>query len=187
MALETELRSRVDQSLRELQEVVGSLHHVKRLADTQHASAEQLSRVASAMETAAGQFGGLLESVGKSSAILVSAVEAVRAADPAVVVSRVDAVGHAVAATVQLGEFARGELEAIRVVAEGTCGRIDAAARAQAAAIERLEKGVSARFEQAGERIAAIEKRVRTAIMATWFAAGLALIAAVAGVAGLLK
>jgi len=191
MALEAELRSRVDQSLRELEEVVGSLHYVKRLADSEHASAEQLSRVAATMEAAAGQFKALLASVGQSGAVLQSAVEAVRAADPAAVLDRVDAVGQSVAgvgarvdASVQLGEFARGELTTVRAAVEGTPAKIEAAARAQAAAVERLEKGVAAKIEAAGGQIAALEKRVGTAVMAAWVAAGLALVGAVLGALG---
>lgn len=191
MALEAELRSRVDQSLRELEEVVGSLHHVKRLADSEHASAEQLSRVAAAMDAAAGQFAALLGSVGQSGAVLQSAVEAVRAADPAAFLNRVDAVGQSVAgvgarvdASVQVGEFVRGELTTVRAVVESTPAKIEAAARAQAAAVERLEKGVATQIEGAGGQIAALEKRVGAAVTAAWVAAGLALVAAVLGALG---
>lgn len=191
MALEAELRSRVDQSLRELEEVVGSLHHVKRLADSEHASAEQLSRVAATMDAAAGQFAALLASVGQCGAVLQSAVEAVRAADPAAVLNRVDAVGQSVAgvgarvdASVQFGEFARGELTTVRTVVESTPAKIEAAARAQAAAVERLEKGVATKIEGAGGQIAALEKRVGAAVRAAWVAAGLALVGAVLGALG---
>jgi hypothetical protein len=178
MALEAELRSRVEQSLRELEEVVGSLHHVKRLADSQHASTEQLVTVAAAMEDVGAQFRSLLESVGQSGAVLKSAVDAVKAADPAAVIARVEGVGEKVSAigqrvdaVVQLGEFNRGELGSIRAGVESIPGRVEAAARAQAAAIERMENAVAGKIE-------ALEKRVGTAIMAAWVAAAVAGIAA---------
>lgn len=194
MALDAELRSRVERSLKELEEVVGSLHHVKRLADSQHASAEELSKVVSTMEAAAGQFRALLESVGQSGVVLQSAVDAVRAVDPAAVVSRVDGVGQAVAAvgarvdaTVQLGELARGELGTVRAGVESTPAKIEAASRTQTAAVDRLEKAVLRRIEEAGGRIDSLEKRIGAAITAAWVAAGVAAIAAAVGIFGLVR
>lgn len=194
MALEAELRERVNQSLLELAEVLGSLQHVKQLAETGHGSAEQLSRVASTMEAAALQFKALLEGMAQSGAVLQSAVEAVRAVDPAVVLNRIDAVAQSIAsvaarvdATVQLGEFAHGELGSLRASIDSTPGRIDAATRAQAAAIERLDKAIGGRIDETGERMELLEKRVGMAILAAWVAAALALASAVLGTIPLLQ
>jgi hypothetical protein len=186
MALEAELRERVNQSLLELEEVLGSLQHVKQLAETGQGSAEQLSRVASSMEAAALQFKALLEGVGQSGAVLQSVVEAVTAVDPAVVLNRIDAVARSiasvaarVAATVQLGEFAQAELGSLRASIDSIPGKIDNARRAQAAAIERLDMAIGGRIDEIGKRMELLENRVGMAILAAWVAAGLALASAV--------
>jgi methyl-accepting chemotaxis protein len=205
MALEAELRSRVERSLKELEEVVGSLSHVRRLADSQQASAEQLSRVASAMEDAGSQFRALLESVGHSGATLKTAADTLKAADPAPAFEKIGALvagsrdevgavrqaigvlGTRVDATVQLGEAARGELTTLRAAVGEVPARIEAGARAQASALDRLEKAIAAKVEDAGDRVAAVEKRVGAAIVAAWVAAAVAAVGAVLAVVGLIR
>lgn len=205
MALEAELRSRVERSLKELEEVVGSLSHVRRLADSQQASVEQLSRVASAMEDAGTQFRALLESVGQSGITLKTAADTLKSADPAPAFEKIGALvassrdevgavrqaigllGTRVDATVQLGEAVRSELATLRSAVGDVPSKIEAGARAQASALDRLEKAIAAKVETAGDRVAAVEKRVGTAVTAAWIAAAAAAIGAVVAVFGLMR
>jgi len=205
MALEAELRIRVEQSLKELEELVSSLSQVKRLVDSQQASAEQLSRVATLLELAGTHFNALLESVGHSDATLKTAAEILKAADPAPAFERIgslvassrDEVGAVrqvigdlrtrVDATVQLGEVARSELVTVRAAFEDVPVKIASAALAQATALDRLEKAVAAKVEDVGARVGAIEKRVGAAITAAWIAASVAAVGVVIAVLGLLR
>jgi methyl-accepting chemotaxis protein len=205
MALEAELRSRVERSLKELEEISGALQEVRRLADSQRASAEQFARASAAIESTGGQFRALLEGIGQSGAVLQSAVEVVRAADPAPTFEKIGALvvnsrdevgavrqaigvlGTRVDATVQLGEAARGELSALRSAVGDVPSKIEAGARAQASALDRLEKAIAAKVDAAADRVAAVEKRVVTAVTAAWIAAAAAAVGAALAVIGLMR
>ena len=163
MSLDSELRSRVDQLLRELGDVLGSLHHIKRLADGHHQSADQLSKVVGALEVTTTQLKPLLESVSQSASALASGAEALKAADPKMVVTRVAALQTA--------------FEALLVKSEAN-------ARAQISALERVEKSIAGKLDQTGE---AIGRRVGMAIKAVWLSAGMAAVAAALSAIALLR
>ncbi len=201
MALEQELRSRVDQSLREIQEIIESLSHVKRLADKQSAAVEQMSSVATTLTTVGEQLKALTITVGQTGPVLQSAVDVVKSSDPGAILNRADAISQSVAAldarlgsvgarleqAVQLGEASRATLDPIRSAVEAAPVRAEAAARAQAAALERLEQSISAKVDAAHHSVEAIKKQLGTTSMAAWVAAALALVAAIVSVVGALR
>lgn len=96
MPLDLELRGRVERSLKELEEIAGSLHHVRRLADTQDRSVEELASVSKVMEGVSRQLAAVTASIGEAGGLLESAVTAVKQADPGATIQRVDAVARAV-------------------------------------------------------------------------------------------
>jgi hypothetical protein len=181
MALESELRVRLDDSLAALEEVVGSLHQVNRLADGQQVSVEQLSRVAASMEVAAGQLKGVLQGVGASGTLLQSAVDALKAADPRAAVDlAVSKLAVRIDATSQLSELTRGEIGCLRADLQALQGRSEIADLAQAAACERLEKLNAAKFEQASGKRKSVGTLVAKVINVAWLAASGVILGAVA-------
>jgi uncharacterized protein YoxC len=208
MTLEAELRTRVDRSLKELEEVVGSLHHVKRLADTQQSASDRLSAVAAAMEIAGDRLKGMAETMGQTGPILQAAVDAVRSADPGAVLNRTDELGRSVSAlqdrvqgvnqtVMTVGarvegivhgvEGVRTSIDPLRAAVDALPTKIDGAVRAQASALERLEKSLMPKIEHLDVAVASLEKRVGTAVTAAWVAAGLALIAAIGALVSFLR
>ena len=201
MALEQELRSRVDQALREIQEIIESLSHVKHLADKQSASVEQMSSVATTLTTVGEQLKALTITVGQTGPVLQSAVDVVKSSDPSAILNRADAISQSVSAldarlgsfdarleqAVQLGEASRATLDPIRLSVEAAPVRAEAAARAQAAALERLEQSISATVDRVHHSVEAMKKQLGTTSMAAWAAAALALVAAVVSVVGALR
>lgn len=183
MALEAELQSRVDRSLKELDGIVVALQEVKRLADSQHMSAEQLSLVAVAMDGASNQFRTLIESVGVSGATLQSAVEIMQATNPATTLDMIAEVQKGVTSltslidsVVQLEESAQRDLETIRASVESIPVKID-----------QHETTIVTKIERGEERLVTLEQRINTAIMAAWVASGFAAIAAVVAIIGLMR
>jgi uncharacterized protein YoxC len=104
MALEAELRARVEQSVKDLDQVVRSLQEVKRLADVNQASTEQLAKLTVAMDSAGGQIHALLETIGHAGQTLIAGADTLKAADPAPAIAEIKVV---------VGE-ARAESVAIR-------------------------------------------------------------------------
>ena len=90
MSLENELNTRLDRSLKELEDVTVSLQHVKRLADTQHASTEHLSNITNAMIGVATQLNAVLASVGQSGSALQSAADLLKTVDVKAGLSQID-------------------------------------------------------------------------------------------------
>ncbi|BDD88844.1 hypothetical protein [Desulfofustis limnaeus] len=187
MVLEAELRQRVEQSSKELEEIIDSLQHIKRLADSQQSSTEQLAKVAKLMEEVAKKLGTLQVMAGQSESALQTAVESVKAADWTAIIKQIRAVGARLENAVQLGESGKNDLASLKAGLSKVLQKIEAASREQAAAIEKIEKSLEGKFEEAGVRFEALEKRIGNAVTAAWVAAVMAAGAAAVGVFSLLR
>ncbi len=120
MALEAEMRARVEQSVKDLDQVVHSLQEVKRLADVNQASTDQLAKLTVAMDSAGGQIHALLETIGHAGQTLIAGADTLKAADPAPAMAEIKVV---------VGE-AKAESAAIRQSIAASDRRLESFAKA---------------------------------------------------------
>jgi hypothetical protein len=175
MGLETELRGRIENSLRELEVIVESLHHVRRLADTQQASAEQLARVAHEMGAVGGRLTSVTERVGETGTILQSAVDAVKNVDARTLIDRIDAVtkmiktaGAGIDSSVTMLHSAKEERSTIQTSITTVASSIEVAKEANTVELGKLERALAENEAVARGRIEQLVKRVRVAAIAAW-------------------
>lgn len=91
MALEEELNRRIEDSVAQLDNIAASLKEVKRLAESNDRSSEQLSSVASELAPVAEEMKSILATLKDASGNLKEGVDAVSAADPKAVLTGLDA------------------------------------------------------------------------------------------------
>ena len=186
MPLDNELNTRLDRSLKELGDVTVSLQHVKRLADTQHASTEHLSNITNAMIGVATQLNAVLASVGQSGSALQSAADLLKTVDVKAGLSQIDlelkassrdlqAVRQEIQSlrlqsdlAVQQGEHNQTELTNLSNAVNGSISNAEASRSSLAASVVQLETFVSDKFSGLSNALQALEKRGRISILGTW-------------------
>ena len=186
MSLENELNTRLDRSLKELEDVTVSLQHVKRLADTQHASTEHLSNITNAMIGVATQLNAVLASVGQSGSALQSAADLLKTVDVKAGLSQIDlelqassrdlqAVRQEIQSlrlqsdlAVQQGEHNQTELTNLSNAVNGSISNAEASRSSLAASVVQLETFVSDKFSGLSNALQALEKRGGISILGTW-------------------
>ena len=186
MPLDNELNTRLDRSLKELEDVTVSLQHVKRLADTQHASTEHLSNITNAMIGVATQLNAVLASVGQSGSALQSAADLLKTVDVKAGLSQIDlelkassrdlqAVRQEIQSlrlqsdlAVQQGEHNQTELTNLSNTVNGSISNIEASRSSLAASVVQLETFVSDKFSGLSNALQALEKRGGISILVTW-------------------
>ena len=186
MSLENELNTRLDRSLKELEDVTVSLQHVKRLADTQHASTEHLSNITNAMIGVATQLNAVLASVGQSGSALQSAADLLKTVDVKAGLSQIDlelkassrdlqAVRQEIQSlrlqsdlAVQQGEHNQTELTNLSNAVNGSISNAEASRSSLAASVVQLETFVSDKFSGLSNALQALEKRGGISILVTW-------------------
>lgn len=182
MALEAELRARVEQSVKDLDQVVRSLHEVKRLADSNQASTKQLTKLTTSMDSASGQIQALLQSIEQAGAVLVTGAATLKAADPGPAISEAKAVileSKAESAALRHSMTSLDQrVDALMKLLEGmpsmtletnrSCkdllARIDALTKTSVEANDKLEKDF-------GAHMATLENRIGPLTLAAWLAA----------------
>lgn len=185
MGLETELRGRIENSLKELEVIVESLHHVRRLADTQQASAEQLARVAHEMGAVGSRLTSVTERVGETGTILQSAVDAVKNVDARTLIDRIDAVarlvqtaGAGIDSGVTMLHSAKEERGTMQTSITTLIKSFEAGQEVNVVQLGKLERELADNEAVARSRIDQLEKRVRVAAGAAWIGAVFACLAA---------
>ncbi len=186
MPLDNELNTRLDRSLKELEDVTVSLQHVKRLADTQHASTEHLSNITNAMIGVATQLNAVLASVGQSGSALQSAADLLKTVDVKAGLSQIDlelkassrdlqAVRQEIQSlrlqsdlAVQQGEHNQTELTNLSNAVNGSISNAEASRSSLAASVVQLETFVSDKFSGLSNALQALEKRGGISILVTW-------------------
>ncbi len=186
MPLDNELNTRLDRSLKELEDVTVSLQHVKRLADTQHASTEHLSNITNAMIGVATQLNAVLASVGQSGSALQSAADLLKTVDVKAGLSQIDlelkassrdlqAVRQEIQSlrlqsdlAVQQGEHNQTELTNLSNAVNGSISNAEASRSSLAASVVQLETFVSDKFSGLSNALQALEKRGGISILGTW-------------------
>lgn len=175
MPLDLELRGRVERSLKELEEITGALHHVRRLADTQHSSVEELAKVSKAMEDVSRQLATVTSNIGETGGVLESAVTAVKQADPGATIQRVDAVariiqnlGTRLDAGIALQETSAEKQEQLIGAVEQVTARFSFL-------LEELGNSLQKELLGVREDIAQTKARVSIALGGAWVAALVAL------------
>ncbi len=186
MPLDNELNTRLDRSLKELGDVTVSLQHVKRLADTQHASTEHLSNITNAMIGVATQLNAVLASVGQSGSALQSAADLLKTVDVKAGLSQIDlelkassrdlqAVRQEIQSlrlqsdlAVQQGEHNQTELTNLSNAVNGSISNAEASRSSLAASVVQLETFVSDKFSGLSNALQALEKRGGISILVTW-------------------
>ena len=186
MSLENELNTRLDRSLKELEDVTVSLQHVKRLADTQHASTEHLSNITNAMIGVATQLNAVLASVGQSGSALQSAADLLKTVDVKAGLSQIDlelkassrdlqAVRQEIQSlrlqsdlAVQQGEHNQTELTNLSNAVNRSISNAEASRSSLAASVVQLETFVSDKFSGLSNALQALEKRGGISILGTW-------------------
>ena len=186
MPLDNELNTRLDRSLKELEDVTVSLQHVKRLADTQHASTEHLSNITNAMIGVATQLNAVLASVGQSGSALQSAADLLKTVDVKAGLSQIDlelkassrdlqAVRQEIQSlrlqsdlAVQQGEHNKTELTNLSNTVNRSISNAEASRSSLAASVVQLETFVSDKFSGLSNALQALEKRGGISILGTW-------------------
>jgi len=186
MPIDNDLNTRLDRSLKELGDVTVSLQHVKRLADTQHASTEHLSNITAAMIGVANQLSAVLASVGQSGSALQSAADLLKTVDVKAGLSQIDlelkassrdlqAVRQEIQSlrlqsdlAVQQGEHNQTELTNLSNAVNGSISNAEASRSSLAASVVQLETFVSDKFSGLSNALQALEKRGRISILGTW-------------------
>ena len=186
MPLDNELNTRLDRSLKELEDVTVSLQHVKRLADTQHASTEHLSNITNAMIGVATQLNAVLASVGQSGSALQSAADLLKTVDVKAGLSQIDlelkassrdlqAVRQEIQSlrlqsdlAVQQGEHNKTELTNLSNTVTRSISNAEASRSSLAASVVQLETFVSDKFSGLSNALQALEKRGGISILGTW-------------------
>ena len=192
MALEAELRLRVERSVEELDGVIASLQEVRRLADANQASSEQLIRVAGTMTDASEQMRALLQSINQAGTTLIASAETLRAADPAPAIVEMRGVvaeskaetaslRQAIAAMQRKVDAQSARLELMPSQFEGIGVMISAMNEKVANSNKDLTAGIAAVQSEAAAanynisgRLADLARSVRTVAITTWVAVGLA-------------
>ena len=186
MPLDNELNTRLNRSLKELEDVTVSLQHVKRLADTQHASTEHLSNITNAMIGVATQLNAVLASVGQSGSALQSAADLLKTVDVKAGLSQIDlelkassrdlqAVRQEIQSlrlqsdlAVQQGEHNKTELTNLSNTVNRSISNAEASRSSLAASVLQLETFVSDKFSGLSNALQALEKRGGISILVTW-------------------
>ena len=165
MPLDNELNTRLDRSLKELEDVTVSLQHVKRLADTQHASTEHLSNITNAMIGVATQLNAVLASVGQSGSALQSAADLLKTVDVKAGLSQIDlelkassrdlqAVRQEIQSlrlqsdlAVQQGEHNQTELTNLSNAVNGSISNAEASRSSLAAGVVKIDLELRSRYQ----------------------------------------
>lgn len=185
MALEAELRSRVESSLKELEGITNTLREIKRLADSQKNSAEQLARVASLTESTGTQNRQLLDGIGQIGSILQRAVEAVQAADAAIVVEQVGVVGESVrevgraASTSAQVESVLDKFSSVQSRLESIQDTVASSSKSNVSALEKLGSTFKEALAEVESSIENQTNRVGRALSVSWLAVVMATVAVI--------
>jgi uncharacterized protein YoxC len=198
MALEAELRARVEQSVKDLDQVVRSLQEVKRLADVNQASTEQLAKLTVAMDSAGGQIHALLETIGNAGQTLIAGADTLKAADPAPAMAEIKvvvgeakaesaAIRQAIAASDRrLESFAKaletipGEVSEIRTATGNLTDKLGELARDSAAGDAKTIQELGIRLDELSKKVDTVSQRLGPLTIAAGLAAGFAAVGAIA-------
>ena len=173
MALEAELRARVEQSVKDLDQVVRSLQEVKRLADVNQASTAQLGKLTVAMDSAGGQIHALLETIGHAGQTLIAGADTLKAADPAPAMAEIKVVvGEAKAESVAIRQSIAASdrrLESFAKLLETTPGAVSEIRTATGSLADKLGEiandssaGNARIVQELGVRLDELSKKLET-------------------------